>query len=135
MSFYRSSFHKMSWRHHSCYGQNKIICTDSFKLVSILHNLFSLLMKGKQNKLHCLSLAILYSLVDCLWVRTGAYHRGQNSKSVCFDLTFNNRQGWEGLPETNPLAYLAPSPVTIFIPLVSLLQTFLFSHLRRSKIS
>ncbi len=53
--------------------------------------------------------ARLPSLIQCLWVRLGAYHRVENLKGVSLRwapaLPANIRLGWKGFPGANTLAY------------------------------
>jgi hypothetical protein len=62
-----------------------------------------------RNKLECLSLSSLSSLVQCYWVRPGAYPRVEHLKVASHGKTLalsaNIRLGWKGLPGTNTLAY------------------------------
>ncbi len=62
-----------------------------------------------RNKLECLSLASLSSLVYYLWVRPGAYPRVEHFKGASLKkalaLPANIRLGCRGLPGMNTLAY------------------------------
>jgi len=61
------------------------------------------------NKLRCLSLVSLSSLVYCLWARQGAYpiaeHMKDSSVGLAPALPTNIKLGWKGLPGANTLAY------------------------------
>ncbi len=48
----------------------------------IQKTLFSMLLTNRLNKLECLPLAIISSLVLCLWVRSGAYTRVERLKGA-----------------------------------------------------
>jgi len=60
-------------------------------------------------KLECLFLASLSNLVQCLWVRSGAYPSVEHLKSASLRQTLalftNITLSWKGLPGTNTLAY------------------------------
>ncbi len=68
------------------------------------------------NKLECLSLATISSLVYCLWVRPGAHPRVEHLKCSslrkALALPANIRLGWKGLPGTNTLAYYENPQIT-----------------------
>jgi hypothetical protein len=53
------------------------------------------------SKLERLSFAGLYSLVYFLWVRQGAYTRGEHLKGASLTLHANIRLGWKCLPGIN----------------------------------
>ena len=61
------------------------------------------------NKLECLSLASLSSLVYCLWARSGAYPRVEHLKNSSIGLAqalpTNIRLCWKSLLDTNTLAF------------------------------
>jgi len=65
-------------------------------------NLFTSVSYNFLNKLECLSMASLSSLVYCLWVRSGAYLIQAAGRLRPYLL----RLGWKGLSGTNTLAYL-----------------------------
>jgi hypothetical protein len=54
-------------------------------------------------------MASLSILVDCLWVRPGAYPIVEHLKGTTLGLApflpTNIRLGWKGFPKTNTLAY------------------------------
>jgi hypothetical protein len=61
------------------------------------------------DKIECSSEAGLSSLVECFWVRPGAYPIVEHPEGVSLGLTpalfANIRLGWRGLPMTNAVAY------------------------------
>ncbi len=73
-------------------------------------NVLKLFTAVSHNKREHLFLASLSNLVQCLWVRPGAYPRVEHLKGACYlgwhlALPANIRPGWKGLPGTNALAY------------------------------
>jgi len=62
-----------------------------------------------RNKLECLSLASLSSLVYCLWDSPGFYPKVEHLKGYSMGLApallTNIRLGWKGFPGANTLAY------------------------------
>jgi hypothetical protein len=75
----------------------------------MLQNFLLPLGMNFRNKLECLSLASLSSLVRCLWARPGAYSRGEHQKGVSLRLApalpSSTILSWKGLQGANTLAY------------------------------
>ncbi len=96
--------------------------------------LFTPYFMNGPNKLECLSAAGLSSLVLWLWVRPEPIWVEHPSRVFLLALLTNIRLGWEGLTETNTLAYLAVKSFITLAPasLKGVLVSKLYNMLLRS---